>query len=372
MNEESKAKFRRVLAAYADDLSAPPIERAWTIPSDWFTDETFFNIDRELVISRSWQYIGPAERVREHGQYLTADIAGNPIVVVRDKDGILRGFYNVCRHRGGPLVTEEHGCVKALQCKYHGWTYWLDGMLRGVPEFDRVDLFDKKDYGLIPVAVCEWQGLLFISLDEQVPPIEEFFSGIRERIAPADLMRMQFHQRISYDIACNWKVYVDNYLEGYHVPIVHPELNKLIDYRRYVTETFRWYSLQYTPFLAEENFYSQGEGEAFYYFVYPNIMLNILPDRLQTNLVIPTATDRCRVIFDYYYKDTVSPGARDIIAEDMRYSDEIQQEDIEICEQVQRGLNSQAYDRGRYSVKRETGVYHFHALIREAYGRILS
>ncbi len=371
MQQANKKEFLRVLADYAGDLHAPPIERAWTIPADWFTEDIFFELDRQAIISRSWQYIGAAEQVREPGQYLSAEVAGNPVVVVRDKKGILRGFYNVCRHRGGPLVTEASGCANALQCKYHGWTYWLDGMLRGVPEFDRVELFDKKDYGLIPLKVCEWHGLIFLSLDEHIADIEEFFSGIPERIAPTELSSMRFHQRVVYDIACNWKVYVDNYLEGYHVPIVHPELNKLIDYRRYVTETFPWYSLQYTPFLEEENFYCDGEGEAYYYFVYPNFMLNILPDRLQTNLVVPVSADRCRVIFDYFYSRLDTPDARKIIREDMRYSDAVQREDIEICEQVQTGLNSRAYDRGRYSVKREIGVYHFHGLIRAAYRKVL-
>ena len=160
---------------------------------------------------------------------------------------------------------------------------------------------------------------------------------------------------------------MDNFLEGYHVPYVHPELAKLYDYTRYVTEVYDQYSLQHSP-LTGDNLYSRdGGGEAFYYCIFPNFMLNILPGRLQTNLVLPEGHDRCRVIFQYFYDDAGAPGAAERIESDLAYSDSVQQEDIEICERVQQGLGSQAYDRGRFSVKYEAGVHHFQELVRSAY-----
>ncbi|QXD17000.1 aromatic ring-hydroxylating dioxygenase subunit alpha [Rhodocaloribacter litoris] len=359
----------------ARDLHVEPLERAETIPARWYTAPAFHAFDREAVLARRWQYAGHVSRLPDPGTYLCADVAGRPVVIVRDREGTLRAFYNVCRHRGGPLAMDACGHLHkgVLQCQYHGWTYRLDGSLRGVPRFDRTDLFDKRDYGLVPVALAEWDGLLFVHLaaDPQ-PPIEEVIAGIGARIAPQRLATKTFYRRDVYDVACNWKVYVDNYLEGYHIPLVHPELCQVLDYRAYVTETARYHSLQYSPIRDGEQQYGAAEGDAYYYFLFPNMMLNILPGRLQVNLVEPLAPDRCRVIFDYYYDDVASPEARRAIERDLAFSDRVQQEDIAICEHVQRGLASGAYDRGRFSAECEEGVYHFQTLLKEAYAEALA
>ena len=353
------------------DLEIRTLDASDTVPSVWYTDLRFFQLEQELLFSKFWQYAGYADQVARPGEYFLATIAENPVLVCRDEAGKLRAFYNVCRHRGGPLATEDGTC-KVFQCRYHGWTYKLDGSLRGVPEFDRVQLFDKKDFGLIPVHVAEWQGLIFVSLDDSPRPVDLYVEGIVERIAPMKLSSKRFYKRVVYDLACNWKVYVDNYLEGYHLPFVHPELSKLLDYRQYTTEDFEWYSLQYSPFSGSDNLYQQTDGEAYYYFVFPNFMLNILPGRLQTNVITPLGQERCRVQFDYYYDKLDDPKTRKMAEEDIRYSDEIQQEDITICEQVQRGLRSRAYDRGRFSVKRELGVYHFQTLLKKQFATVLA
>lgn len=357
------------------NLATEPIERSETIPSSWYTRPEMHEADRTWIFARSWQYAGPASKVRSAGEFATALVAGNPILLVRGKDGILRAFYNVCRHRGGPLALEEHGTCNALQCKYHGWTYLLDGSLRGVPKFDRAELFDKKDFGLVPVAAAEWEGMLFVNLSAEAAaetPLAAVTDGIAERIAPAKLGSRSFVKRVTYDVRCNWKVYVDNYLEGYHLPFVHPELCSLLDTQQYVTETFPHYSLQYSPLAGTGSLYAAGSGDAYYYCVFPNFMLNILPGRLQTNLVVPAAHDATKVIFDYYYDDISSPKALALIEEDLATSDRIQLEDIEICERVQEGLNSDAYDKGRFSVEMEQGVYHFQTLLKSCYARCRS
>lgn len=354
-----------------EDLRVVPLPRAETIPSSWYVDPRLHDFEREAVFARTWQYVGHAARLSAPGDYLQATVAGNPLLVVRGQDDALRAFYNVCRHRGGPLVTTPCGRAKVLQCKYHGWTYLLDGSLRGVPRFDRTELFDRKDYGLVPVPVQAWQGLLFVDLTGAAPPLAAVLDGIADRIAPMRLDATRFHTRVDYEVACNWKVYVDNYLEGYHIPLVHPELCDALDYRAYVTETHRYHSLQYSPFSGRENPYGYAEGTAYYYFVFPNLMLNILPGRLQVNLVEPLAPDRTRVRFDYYYDAPDAPGGARRIRDDLDFSDRVQQEDIEICEHVQRGLASRAYDRGRFSVEAEAGVYHFQSLLKEAYRAVL-
>lgn len=379
-----------------------PLATSETIPSAWYIDPEYHAFDQQVVMERSWQYLGPASRIAAPGSYISDFVAGNPVVAVRDQDGQLRAFYNVCKHRGGPLVTAPCGAARMLQCQYHGWTYRLDGMLRGVPRFDRTELFDKRDYGLTEIAVSAWEGLLFVCLrPEETPPLADIMQGIRERItgyaqgAPGgghapnplyDLVSFAYAARDTYDVKANWKVYVDNYLEGYHLPLVHPELCDLLDFSTYVTETFDWYSLQHSPIKAESEAYGAANEQAYYYFVFPNLMLNILPGRLQVNRVDQVAPNACSVVFDYYYGDfgtSDSPGPQtspttadratadrataDRATADRAFSDRVQAEDIEICEHVQRGLASNAYDRGRFSYDLEGGVHHFQSVLKRAY-----
>lgn len=344
-----------------------PIERAETIPSAWYTERAFWERDVQHVISPSWQFVGHEAELPHPGDYLRAEIAGQPLVLVRDRSGELRAFYNVCKHRGGPLVTQDRGNLRMLQCQYHGWTYQLDGALRGVPKMDRCELFDRSAFALSPIALAQWQGLVFVAIDPPQNTLDVHLGGIADRIAPQSPSRLRPHSRIWYDVACNWKVYVDNYLEGYHLPLVHPELCTVLDVKGYETETFPTYSLQYSPLRDGDGLY--GEGQAFYYFVFPNLMLNILPGRMQVNRVDPIAPDSCRVLFAYYYEDVTSPEAQKKIAEDQAFSDRVQQEDIDICEHVQKGLASRAYDRGRFSPDEEQGVHHFQTLLTRAYAK---
>ena len=357
-------------ALVPEELDIQPLEQSETIPSSWYVDPIFHEFDKEAIFSQTWQHIGPASGVEQPGDQLVSTAAGNPIIAVRDQERQLRAFYNVCRHRGGPIAL--HDCnTKVLQCKYHGWTYLLDGSLRGTPRFDRTELFDKKDYGLVPVRLDAWERMLFVNLAENGRPLAPLFEGIKERISPLALSTKKFVRRITYEVHANWKVYVDNYLEGYHLPYVHPELCNLLDYRNYVTETFEWYSLQHSPIQQGNNLYGSSADPAYYFFIWPNFMLNILPGRLQTNTVIPVAHNQCLVRFDYYYDDISSEGALKMIEEDVAYSDTVQKEDMEICEHVQRGLESRAYNKGRFSVECENGVHHFQSLLKKAYRQAL-
>lgn len=350
----------------AGDLHQEPLQRAETIPSTWYTSEAFLKFEQQVLFPQFWQLGVHDSQLPEQGDMDSFEVAGEPVLMVRDANRQIRAFYNVCRHRGGPVAVKK-GTTSVLQCRYHGWTYLLDGSLRGVPQFNRVDLFDKKDFGLQPVETGSWQGLHFLRLEDQGPSLVKLLEGITDRIAPIDLTDYRYHSSATYTIDCNWKVYVDNFLEGYHIPIVHPELSKLLDYREYVTETADWHSLQYSPFREGENMYGEAEGKAFYYFLFPNMMLNILPNRLQTNVIRPVTAGKTEVEFHYFYTDLQSERMQRIIAGDIAYSEQLQQEDIEICEQVQRGLRSRAYHKGRFSVEREEGVYHFQSLLKQVF-----
>lgn len=347
-----------------EDLASKPLAEAVTLPAYVYTDPEFHAFDRGAIFAKCWHLVGRADQLRNVGDHVVAEVAGRPVIMVRGDDGVLRGFFNVCKHRAGPLALSD-GNAGQLQCKYHGWTYTLEGQLRAAHEMQEAKDFDMARIHLDPVHVGEWQGLVFIALDKPSVQLAQLLAGIKEHIAPIELAQLQFHTQVSYGMACNWKVYVDNYLEGYHLPHVHPGLNKLLDYRSYTTHTADWYSWQYSPLDGSQGPYQSGD--AHYYFIFPNMMLNILPGRLQVNSVQPVSQRQCRVVFDYLYADIESAIVRDMIEQDLRFSDEVQREDIDICERVQLGLESGSYQAGRLSPRREAGVHHFQELVRKAY-----
>jgi choline monooxygenase len=351
----------------------PDIRRASTLPSRLYIDPVYLELERERIFAHTWQLVGRLEQVAESGQFFTAEIGNDSIVVLRDGD-TLRGFYNVCLHRAGPVA---HGCGKrqTLQCKYHGWTYTLDGALLRAPEMEGVEQFTPADMHLRPVAVSTWGPLVFVNLDGKAPPLAEMLDDIPRRVADFRCESMRYVMRKEYDLACNWKVYVDNYLEGYHIPVVHPSLHKEIDYDSYRVEPHRYSSIQHAPLrpvgggAGGDRKYDPAKAEiaeAVYGWIFPNIMLNVYMGQMQTNVIRPIAHDRTVVVFEWFASEPPADAATDpewsrLIA----FSDEIQDEDIEICQTVQRNLRSRVYDRGRYSAKREIGVHHFHSLLHE-------
>jgi choline monooxygenase len=342
-------------------LRPQPPATALGLPADCYTRPEYAAVERRTVFAHGWQLVAHAAQVAGPGDHALAEIAGVPLLIVRGDDGQLHALHNVCRHRAGPLAVCDGRGATQFACRYHGWRYALDGRLLGAPDMGRARDFDVGSICLPQARVAAWQGLLFAALDEAAPPLGEVVDGIDGRLGAASLAKYGFDRRASYEVGCNWKVYVDNYLEGYHLAQVHPTLAPLLDGERYATTTARWASLQSSP-LAGGGPYAQGE--ALYWWLYPNTMLNVLPGRLQTNRVVPLAVDRCRVDFDYFYAPDVAAEAR---VEDRRFSDEVQVEDIAICEVVQRGLASGSYVAGRLNPRQEAGLLHFHGLLRTAY-----
>jgi choline monooxygenase len=349
----------------ANVLAPQVLDYALALPARFYTDPRMPALDARSIFASSWQLVCHVSQLPDAGDHVVTEIAGLPLVVVRGEEGEIRAFHNVCRHRAGPIASCDGRGAKALRCRYHGWTYGLDGVLRGAPEMGRTPDFNPADIRLPEVRLQVWQGLVFVAIDE-APAFGAVVAGIDERLGhDRSLDGYVFHHRASYDVACNWKVYVDNYLEGYHVPHIHPGLNSLLDYRSYITETADWYSFQFSPLESASDLY--GSGEALYYFIYPNTMLNILPGRLQTNRVLPLGVDRCRVEFDFYYAPDDGVEAQARRARDIEFSDEVQDEDVTICQDVQRGLASGSYEAGRLNPLRENAVHHFHELVRNAY-----
>ncbi len=352
-------------------LDAPEIDerlsRASTLPARWYTDPAALLRENAALFARTWQLAGRVAQVEKPGDYFTLEIAGEPLIVVRETEGRLRAISAVCRHRAGP-VARGAGHRQSFQCGYHGWTYGLDGSLLATPEFEAVEDFDRASARLPEARVATWGPFVFVNLDEGAPSLEEWMPEVLSRASAFPLERMRLVERRDYVVGCNWKVYVDNYLEGYHIPIVHPALFRELDYASYWTETFEQVSLQLAPLRlgGKDRHYAAPEeqaGEALYFWVFPNQTLNLYPDNLSTNLIVPLGPEKTLTIFEWFLKDPGRAADREAVRKAVDFSDEIQREDIAICEAVQRGLRSRTYDRGRFSVRRENGVHHFHRLL---------
>ena len=354
-----------------------PLEEAWTIPAPWYFDPRIAELERASVFSSTWQVVGRADQVRENGQFFTADLAGEPLVMARGEDGQLRAFYNVCRHHAAAVVTEAQGCAKQFRCPYHGWTYGIDGTLKGMVEFDGVCNFDRAKNGLVPVRVDVWENLVFVNLDGRAAPLRDFLGTVPELVAPLELAnKLHFFDRRVYTLNCNWKVYVDNYLDGgYHVPHAHKGLSSVIEYTKYTIENFERACLQSSPLSSdsssEAGVAATRQGRAFYLWLYPNFMINAYEGVMDTNLVLPLGVNRCAVVFDYYFADT-SVAAEARHKESIAVSERVQDEDMAICDAVQRGLGSRAYVAGRLSVRREAGEHLFHRLLHADLTKALS
>ena len=357
-----------------------PLSRASTIPKRFYLDPDVLELEKDRIFGSTWQLVARTDDLQRIGDFVPVTVLDEPIVITRGLERELRAFYNVCRHRAGQVALTK-GNRKSLQCRYHGWTYGLDGCLRAAPEMEDTEGFSKDDFGLMPVRVDTWGPFVFVNLSDAAPPLSEVLGAIPSEVAAAgyDVERMRLVERRDYVIECNWKVYVDNYLEGYHLPIAHPQLFKELDYDSYRVEEFRYYSKQHAPIRELKPGEELGvdrralrqpgaEDSALYYWLFPNTMFNIYQDNMSSNVILPLGADRTLTIFEWFFAEPGSGPGWESMQQTIAFSDEIQQEDIVICEQVQRGLRSRSYEAGRFSARRENGVYHFQNLVREFLG----
>jgi len=364
------------LSAIIDSYNASaPLAEASTIPSSWYTDERLYALELQTVFTNSWHMVCRVDQVSAAGQYVTTEIAGEPIVIVRGSDNVIRGFFNVCRHHAAAVMTEPHGTAPHLRCPYHGWTYSLEGELKGTPGFAGVCGFDRAANGLVTINTALWENWVFVQIEDKASVETEAHANLEaflgeeliNKISPLGLQSLHWQERRHYAFDCNWKVFVDNYLDGgYHVPHLHKGLDSVLDYSNYMIENGERFCLQWSPIVsegAEEQTGAVRKGEhALYYWIYPNFMINRYDGAMDTNLVIPRGADKTEVIFDFYFPD-VSESARERNLASIEVGERIQDEDVAICKSVQRGLNSRAYEAGRLSVRREAGEHLFHRLL---------
>lgn len=349
----------------------PDIRRASTPPARIYRDPVVFDLQKDRIFARTWHLIPGAERVKAPGHVLPFTLLDGcldePLVLARGDDGTVRCLSNVCTHRG-TLVVEGEGHIHGMRCRYHGRRFGLDGRFVSMPEFDGVENFPCPADDLPQVALETWGPLHFCSLDPAFT-FEEWIAPVRERVGFLPLDEFVFDPATSRDylIRANWALYCDNYLEEFHIPYVHQgSLSDKLDYASYRTETFPCCNLQLgTARSAAEAFElpaghpDQGTPIAAYYFwLFPNLMLNFYPWGLSINVVYPLAIDRTRVSFLSYVWDERKRSAG--AGSDLH---RVEMEDEEIIEAVQRGVQSRLYDRGRYSPRREVGTHHFHGLL---------
>jgi choline monooxygenase len=341
-----------------------PVERSHMPPSSWYLDARVAELERRAVFGSSWLAVGRAADVAAPGAYVSGCLAGIPWVVVRGRDGTLRGLHNSCRHKGREVVTGAGVAEDALVCGYHAWSYDLDGRLRSAPGVAGIQDFDRASLSLVPLAVETWGPWLFIHLDPDAAPLRPRLAELERRLVARGWEACRHRERRSFAVAANWKVVVDNYLDGgYHVPHMHPSLAAQLDMTSYRTEVFGDLSIQHAG--AGDDRERIGAG-AIYAWIYPAFMINVYGPCIDTNTVVPLGPDRCRIDYDFFFHDEVDAA---FIEASIAQSAVTQREDIEICESVQRGLGSPAYDRGRYAPRFEVGEHHFHRLLARDFRR---
>jgi choline monooxygenase len=329
----------------------PDIRKAKTLASDFYTSHTCFEIAKEKIFGRTWQFVGNTGDVNNLKPVtLLEGLLDEPLLITR-KGSRLSCMSNVCTHRGMILVDKP--CKGDLiRCGYHGRRFSLDGKFLSMPEFEEVEDFPSETDNLQQVALNEWNTFLFVSL-EPAAPFNAFISGSKAGINQIDPAQLSLASTRDYEVKTNWALYCENYLEGFHIPFVHKSLNEVVDYSMYSTETFRFSSMQ-------TGFESNGEVAGRYFFMFPNTMLNFYPWGISMNIVRPVAAGESVVSFLTYVLDDsklIGGAGADL--------HRVEMEDEKVVESVQKGIRSRFYSHGRYSPTRETGTHHFHRLIAE-------
>ncbi|XP_078596210.1 uncharacterized protein LOC144873097 [Branchiostoma floridae x Branchiostoma japonicum] len=352
-----------------------PIDEATTPPASWYTDGRLHDLEMRTVFRRNWVAVGVANQVAKPGQFFTGVLGTDPFVVVRDQSDQLRAFHNVCRHRANIVVRQGEGRAQHFTCCYHGWTYRLDGRLSKALRLRGIKKFSARENGLKPVAVRTWGPVVLVQLEgDGREDFEEKTSPLLQHLDTQGFTHGMRHicRRI-YDAKCNWKLLVENAQDhNSHVEYVHKDLAKIVDLPSTKVQATELYS-KMTGQGAKENEQStegQRYGQEGYIVanVFPNLAINRYGPWLDTNLLIPLATDRTRIAMDYFLEENFvnNIGGKELaefVETSLKDSDQVQKEDNDICESVQKGLTSSAYDVGRYLPTIEHGPHRFHVFL---------
>jgi choline monooxygenase len=349
------------------------LDRGVTLPFSWFADPEIFRLEQQRIFASTWQYAGPAEWARRPGEFFTGHAGLVPIVVVRDHDGSLNGFVNICRHRA-TIVAQGRGKRETLQCPYHAWTYGLDGRLRAAPRSDREPDFDPAEFGLVPVAVDTWGPLVFVNRDVGAAPLASYLGGLPQILDEAGVRfdDLRFRDRGEAELRANWKAVVENYLECYHCPTAHPGFSKLLDVDpdAYRLSSDDWFSSQVGPLRKDV---AAGEGmppyrptgavrEAHFHYLWPTFTVNVFPGpaNFTTFSFVPLDAGRTLTITDGFYGDEAT---EDDIRSMVEFGNQVGLEDQALVESIQRAAASGGLEEGRLLLSSEHLIQHFQRLV---------
>ncbi|HEV3409405.1 MAG TPA: aromatic ring-hydroxylating dioxygenase subunit alpha [Chthoniobacterales bacterium] len=337
---------------------------AKTLPQSYFVSADVFAQEQEGIFARQWLCVGHQSQLARSGDFFRAEVIGESLIVLRDQQGIIRGFYNVCRHRGTRLCEEGSGHSAVIQCPYHAWTYALDGRLIGAPHMDDAAGFEKSDYSLATVHLQLWEGFIFLNLAPEAKPLDEVFAPLNGKFAHWNLSRLRSGKRIEYDVRANWKLIFENYSECYHCPGVHPMLSKVSPYDSAEND------LTEGPFLGGFMAIKNGasltmsgnacalpvgdikaddHARVFYYSIFPNMLLSMHPDYVMVHLLWPLAPDRTRIVCDWFFHPEAAEHIGFNPEDAVEFWDITNQQDWHVCELSQQGISSRAYRPGPYS-----------------------
>ncbi|HLW37438.1 MAG TPA: aromatic ring-hydroxylating dioxygenase subunit alpha [Candidatus Eremiobacteraceae bacterium] len=349
--------------------------RAHTLPREYYTAEDIFRREDELIFSRRWLCVGREEQLPAAGSYFLAEAAGESIIVVRGADGAVRAFYNVCRHRGTRMCTQDHGKFPgAITCPYHAWTYGLDGALTAARNMQEVEGFDRSEWPLKPVALASWEGFIFINLADRPQPFAEAFAPLLGRFSKWHIADTRVASTIEYDLHCNWKLIFQNYSECYHCPLVHPALDKLspsqsgrndlgegpflggyMELREHGT-SMTMTGRSKNPPLGEVS--GEELDHVYYYAIFPSLLLSLHPDYIMAHFARPLSVNRTQIVCKWLFdpKTMSQPGFDPSDAVD--FWDMTNRQDWHVCELSQLGVQSRAYTPGPYA-NQEGLLYQF-------------
>src|SRR6266496_4082410 len=357
---------------------------AKTLPQRYFVSPAVFAEEQEKVFSKQWVLVGHQSQIAKSGDYFTAEVAGESLIIVRDKRAEICGFYNVCRHRGSRLIENRKGQLSAaIQCPYHAWTYGLDGRLLGAPHMDDVLGFNKTDYSLHPVNVALWEGFIFVNLAEAgaltsvlsqrerrkqdgFVSLEDWFAPLAGKFARWNLPSLRSARRIEYDVRANWKLIFQNYSECYHCLGVHPELSKISPHDSAENDLIEGPFLGgfmriasdksltisgHTCALPVGDFGDEDFRFVFYYSIFPNMLMSLHPDYVMVHQLEPQSPERTLIFCDWFFNPEAFER-NDFDPDDaVEFWDMVNKQDWHVCELSQRGISSRVYEPGPYSAR---------------------
>jgi len=337
------------------------------MPREAYVDPGILSVERERIFARQWNCVGRANHLANPRDFIVRDVAGESIIIVRDRSGELRALFNVCRHRGTRICREASGQFsETIQCPYHAWTYTTDGRLIGAPHMQDVEGFDKRDFPLHAAAVAEWEGFVFVNIDAQPQPFSECFAPMLGRLSRYGIANLRVGHSVTYEVKANWKLVFQNYSECLHCPMIHPELSTVLPYQSGANDLVEGpflggYMEITTPNesatlsgracgrLVSATLPADDRHRAFYYTLMPNLMLSIHPDYVNYYLLTPVAVDRTIVESEWMFHPSNDGDASFNPSDAIGFWDVTNRQDWDIVEQSQLGISSRRYEPGPYS-----------------------